>query len=168
MRTPVIGVMGGANAPEDDQETARRLGRLIAQRGWILLNGGRNAGVMAASARGAREAGGMVIGILPDRDTRRASPDLDVAVVTGLGDGRNVINVLSSDVIIACLGATGTLSEIALALKNQKHVVCLGWSRLPGAKNLLRSIAPSPLVHFADTPEEAIRITQEMLSKGSA
>jgi predicted Rossmann-fold nucleotide-binding protein len=131
MRTPVIGVMGGANVPEDDQETARRLGRLIAQRGWILLNGGRDAGVMAASARGAREAGGMVIGI-------------------------------------ACLGATGTLSEIALALKNQKHVVCLGWSRLPGAKNLLRSIAPSPLVHFADTPEEAIRITQEMLSKGSA
>jgi uncharacterized protein (TIGR00725 family) len=165
MRKPVIGVMGGGAVPEDVQETAQTLGGLIAQRGWILLNGGRDAGVMAASARGARQADGMVIGILPGRDTRGASCDLDVAVVTGLGDGRNVINVLSSDVIIACLGATGTLSEIALALKNQKHVVCLGWSRLQGAESLLRSIAPNPLVHFADTPEEAIRITEEMLSR---
>lgn len=125
MRRPVIGVMGGGSVSDEVYEMARQLGALIAGRGWVLLNGGRNAGVMAASARGAKEAGGTVIGILPDRDTHDASPDLDIAVVTGLGDGRNLINVLSSDVVIACPGASGTLSEIALGLKNGKRVILL-------------------------------------------
>ena len=125
-REPVVGVMGGSKADEEVTAMAHQLGFLIARRGWVLLNGGRNTGVMAASARGAKEAGGAVIGILPDRTTKRASPDLDFAIVTGMGDGRNVINVLSSDVVIACPGALGTLSEVTLALKNDKRVILLG------------------------------------------
>ena len=127
MRKPVVGVMGGSAVPLEVEDTAFALGQAIAQRGWILLNGGRNCGVMAASSRGARQAGGMTIGILPDRDASAAAPDLDVAVVTGMGDARNLINVLSSDVVIAMPGGAGTASEVALALKNGKRVILLGF-----------------------------------------
>ncbi|MCH8878589.1 MAG: LOG family protein [Planctomycetes bacterium] len=119
--------MGGADVGAEVCALARELGKLIAERGWVLLNGGRDAGVMRASAAGAREAGGTVIGILPDADASRAAPDLDYAIVTGMGDARNLINVLSSDVVIACPGGAGTLSEVALALKNNKRVILLGW-----------------------------------------
>ncbi len=126
-RKPVVGVMGGADVGAEVCALARELGKLIAERGWVLLNGGRDAGVMRASSAGAREAGGTVIGILPDADTSRAAPDLDYAIVTGMGDARNLINVLSSDVVIACPGGAGTLSEVALALKNGKRVILLDW-----------------------------------------
>lgn len=125
MRKPVVGVMGGATVGAATFEQALQLGRLIAERGWVLLNGGRDTGVMQASARGAREVGGVVVGILPDLDDGEASPDLDYAIVTGLGDGRNLINVLSSDVVVACRGALGTTSEIVLALKHGKRVILL-------------------------------------------
>ncbi len=134
------------------EETARRLGELIAGQGWVLLNGGRNAGVMAASASGAKRGGGTVIGILPDADTRGASPDLDFAVVTGLGDARNLVNVLSSDVIIACAGGAGTLSEVALAVKNGKRVILLGLD----VGTALESYRRSGLLTLAESPQEAI------------
>ena len=127
MRKPVIGVMGGSKATTGVEAMARELGRLIGERGWILLSGGRNCGVMAASSAGAKKAGGLVIGILPDTTRAKAAPDLDVAVLTGLGDGRNLINVLSSDVVVACPGALGTLSEVVLALKHDKRVILLGF-----------------------------------------
>ena len=108
---------------------------------------------MAASARGAKKAGGMVIGILPDTTTARASPDLDVAVLTGMGDGRNVINVMSSDVVIACPGALGTLSEIVLALKHDKRVILLGYEKL-GPE--LEGRHKRGQLTTADTPDEAV------------
>lgn len=151
-RKPVIGVMGGSKASPEVCETARQLGALIAERGWVLLNGGRDAGVMAASAAGAKKAGGLVIGILPDTTTTRAAPDLDVAIVTGMGDARNVINVMSADVVIACSGALGTLSEIVLALKHDKHVILLGFDAGPEIGRLARR---GRLVH-ASSPEEAV------------
>ena len=114
MRKPVVGVMGGSKATPAVAAMARQLGSLIAQRGWVVLNGGRNRGVMAASARGAKEAGGTVIGILPDGTMAKASPDLDFAIVTGMH-------------VIACPGALGTMSEVALALKHDKRVVLLGF-----------------------------------------
>lgn len=159
MRRPVVGVMGGSKVSEADFEMARQLGGLIAQRGWILLNGGRNKGVMAATAKGAKEAGGTVVGILPDRNTNQASPDLDIAIVTGLGDGRNVLNVLSSDVVIACPGALGTLSEIVLALKNDKHVILLGRAGDPS----LEKLAPRGRLSVTTTPEEAVNRAAEIL-----
>ncbi len=123
--------MGGSKVSEEVAAIAEELGGLIARRGWVLLNGGRNTGVMAASARGAKRAGGTVIGILPDRSTKKASPDLDIAVVTGMGDGRNLINVLSSDVVIACPGSLGTMCEVVLALNAGKPVILLGWDGWP-------------------------------------
>ena len=162
MRKPVIGVMGGGQVTDEVAATARELGSLIAGRGWVLLNGGRNAGVMAASARGAKEAGGLVIGILPDYDTRAASPDLDVAVVSGLGDARNAINVLSSDVVIACPGGAGTLSEVALALKSGKPVIVLGFD--PGP-TLTAYVTSGQLVQ-ADNPAQAVERAEALLHSG--
>lgn len=127
MRT-VVGVMGsGERLDPGLRDDAYRLGACIATEGWVLLNGGRSAGVMDASAHGAAEAGGMVVGVLPDDDAARASTHLTVAIRTGMGDGRNAINALSSDVVIAMQGGAGTLSEIALALKAGKRVIALAF-----------------------------------------
>ncbi|MCP4250173.1 MAG: TIGR00725 family protein [bacterium] len=159
MRKPVIGVMGGADVNERGRSDAHLLGRLIAERSWVLLNGGRDAGVMGASAEGARQAGGMVVGVLPDRDDRSASPHLDLAIVTGLGDGRNVINVLSSDVVIACPGGAGTLSEVALALKNGKPVILLGFDPGPAVATYK---SPGQL-RAARDPHEAVELAADYL-----
>lgn len=128
----IIGVMGSGECGDDSlDEKAYRLGAAIAAEGWVLLNGGRGCGVMDASARGANEAGGIVVGILPDDDLRRASTHLTVAIRTGMGDGRNALNVLSSDVVMAMRGGAGTLSEIALALKAGRPVIALDFD--PGS-----------------------------------
>ena len=131
MRT-CIGVMGsGENGDAKLLAMARDMGQAIAQQGWVLINGGRSSGVMDASALGARTAGGLVIGILPDESVARASRHLDVAIRTGMGDGRNNINVLSSDVVIALRGGAGTISEVALALKAGRTVIALDWDLGP-------------------------------------
>ncbi len=161
MRKAIVGVMGGSAATPKVSETAKQLGALIAKRGWILLNGGRNCGVMAASARGAKEAGGTVIGILPDSTTSKASPDLDYAIVTAMGDGRNLINVLTSNVVIACPGALGTLCEIVLALKHDKRVILLGYDKV-GPQ--LEKYKKRGQLTFADTPEQAVEQAAEVLA----
>lgn len=159
MRKKVIGVMGGGRVSDVALEQARELGRLIARRGWVLLNGGRDRGVMAASAAGAHEAGGLVIGILPGADRQGAAPHLDVAIATGMGDARNVINVLSSDVVIACPGSVGTLSEVALALKNGKPVVLLGFEAGPVGDSYRRS----GQLQVACDPAEAVKLAAACL-----
>ena len=109
-------------------EMAFVLGQLIARSGWILLTGGRRLGVMDAASRGARTVpGSITVGVLPD-DYRNGdvSDSVDIAIFTGMGDARNVVNVLSSDVVVACGAATpGTASEIALALKAGRPVILL-------------------------------------------
>ncbi len=122
----VIGVMGGAAASSATERMAHELGRLIAEHTWVLLNGGRSAGVMAASAAGAHAAGGLVVGVLPDEHIHGMSLDVDIPILTGMGDARNVINVLSSRVIVALPGGAGTISEVAHALKFNRPVVTLG------------------------------------------
>jgi uncharacterized protein (TIGR00725 family) len=123
----VIGVMGPAACDPDTAALARAVGRGIAERGGVLLCGGRG-GVMEAAAEGARVGGGLTLGILPGTSAKDSPPNphIEVAVFTGLGAGRNWINVCASDAIIAIGGGFGTLSEIALALKAQKPVVLVG------------------------------------------
>jgi len=126
MKKFIVGVMGGGEgASQKVCEMAYELGKLIAQAGWVLLNGGRQVGVMEASARGAKENGGVTVGILPDRNMELASSYIDIPIITGMGDGRNFLNVMSSDVVVALPGRAGTISEIALALKNGKTVILL-------------------------------------------
>lgn len=123
----IVGVMGGGRAAAADMESARELGRRIAREGWILLNGGRASGIMAASAQGAAENGGITVGVLPDETGAGASAHIQIPILTGMGSGRNIINVLSSHVVVACPGGPGTISEIALALKYGKTVVLLNF-----------------------------------------
>ena len=123
--TIIVGIMGGAKADAKDLKDAYTLGVLIAKQGWLLLNGGRDAGIMSASARGAFDQGGLTIGILPGSDPKEASEYIRIPIATGIGNARNCINVLSSHVVVACPGGMGTLSEIALALKCNKPVILL-------------------------------------------
>jgi uncharacterized protein (TIGR00725 family) len=124
---PVIGVMGPAGCDEQTASLARALGHAIAERGAVLLTGGR-AGVMEAASRGAREAGGLTVGVLPGANAADSPPNdyVELALFTGLGEARNWVNVCASDVLIALGGGFGTLSEIALALKARKPLVLLG------------------------------------------
>ncbi len=159
MRT-VIGVMGaGRTLDANARAIAYRVGTLVAERGWTLLTGGSACGVMDAASQGASEAGGLVIGILKDENTDEASRYLDIAIRTGMGDARNVINVLSSDVVIALPGGSGTLSEVALALKSTKTVIVLGWD--PGAA--MRASGPGRLLD-ATTPESAVAMAAEEIA----
>jgi uncharacterized protein (TIGR00725 family) len=162
-RRKVVGVMGaGEGAAPQDIAAARRLGRLIAAAGWVLLTGGRDAGVMRAANQGAKAVrGSLTIGILPSASAS-VSPDVDVAIITDMGNARNNINVLSSDVVVACgSGGPGTVSEVALALKAGKPVVLLGgdaddhtfFQRLGGAA-----------IYRVLTPEQAIALIERLWS----
>ena len=133
-----IGVIGG-NFPEPETlKTAEEMGRLIAQNGYILLNGGMK-GVMEASAKGAKSADGTVIAILPGMNRSEANPYVDIAIPTGLGFMRNALVVLNSDVLVAIDGRYGTLSEIAYARIYDKPVFGLGTWDIEGVEAL-----PSP------------------------
>lgn len=109
-------------------EIAHEVGALLAAAGAVVLTGGLD-GVMAAAAKGARAAGGTVIGLLPGTDAAAGNEHLSVAVPTGLGQGRNALLVGAADGVIAIGGSWGTLSEVALAMRAAKPVVWVhGWT----------------------------------------
>jgi uncharacterized protein (TIGR00725 family) len=120
-----VGVVGPAGASPEEEATAEAVGRLLGERGAIVVCGGLG-GVMAAACRGARGAGGTTVGILPGEDRSAANEWVDVAVPTGLGEARNALVVRAADAMIAIGGEFGTLSEVALALKTGVPVVGIG------------------------------------------
>jgi uncharacterized protein (TIGR00725 family) len=135
-----VAVVGSGTAEGHLYEKAREVGRLVAERGGTVVCGGLS-GVMEASARGATEAGGVAIGILPDEHRRRQNAYLTYSVATGAGQARNLALVCSGDVVVAVGGEYGTLSEIGLARKVGRAVVVLeGWDLGEHV-----SVAPSPL-----------------------
>ena len=138
-----VAVVGSGEATWELYAAARKVGRLVAERGGVVVCGGLS-GVMEAAARGATEGGGTAIGVLPDEDRRRANPYLSYSISTGTGHARNLAVVCSGDVIVAIGGEYGTLSEIGLALKVGRPVVALGSWELPGHMNV------------ASSPEEAV------------
>ena len=163
MPRTIIGIMGpGDNATEDDLRNAYEIGKLSAQAGYIVLTGGRPSGVMDAGLRGAKEAGGQTLGILPFKTKDDASPFADVIVVTGLNSARNYVNALTSDVVVACGVEAGTLSEIALALKENKPVVLMTQNRK--AQEFLAELKPS-LVHVARNADDAMAAIRKILSQ---
>jgi uncharacterized protein (TIGR00725 family) len=157
----VIGVIGGGSVSAADKADAYELGRLVARQGWVLLNGGRRAGIMDAAAKGAAENGGMTVGILPDDTDADLSPHIQIPILTGMGSGRNVINVLSSHVVVACAGGAGTVSEIALALKHGRPVVLMNFET-GGVFDRYRSAGQ---LHFAATPSAAVAKIEEILNR---
>jgi uncharacterized protein (TIGR00725 family) len=140
---PYVSVVGSGTASGELYEKAREVGRLVAERGGTIVCGGRS-GVMEAVARGATEAGGTAIGILPDEDRKGANAFLSFSIATGTGHARNLAVVCSGDVVIAIGGEYGTLSEIGLARKVGRPVVALeSWDL-------------GEHVSVAATPEEAV------------
>jgi uncharacterized protein (TIGR00725 family) len=126
-----VAVVGSGEASPEELSMAEEVGRLVAQRGGVLVCGGLG-GVMDAACRGARAQGGTTIGILPGLDRSAANPHVDVAIPTGLGEARNALVVRTADVLIAVGGAYGTLSEIALALGAGKRVIGLDTWEIDG------------------------------------
>src|SRR3954453_18071791 len=119
---PYVAVVGPGEATPEQIATAEEVGRLLAERGAVLVCGGLG-GVMEAACRGAKEGGGRTVGILPGGDRAAANPHVGVVIATGLGEARNALVVRAADALIAVGGAYGTLSEIALALKAGKPVL---------------------------------------------
>jgi uncharacterized protein (TIGR00725 family) len=120
-----VAVVGPSEASAAENASAEAVGRLIAAQGAVLVCGGLG-GVMEAAARGAANAGGTVVGLLPGRERAEANPHVTVAIATGMGEMRNALVVRAADAVIAVGGAYGTLSEIALALRTGVPVVGLG------------------------------------------
>ena len=151
----------GNGAKAEDLSNAYQLGTRIATEGWVLLTGGRQAGVMEAANQGAKEAGGLTVGILPTSNTTVVSEAVDIAIFTDMGNARNNINVLSSDIIIACGMGMGTASEIALALKNGKKVILL--TDHQESQRFFTSLSFDSVL-LAASPQEAIELVKSALA----
>jgi uncharacterized protein (TIGR00725 family) len=142
-------VVGGAEAPEAELRLAEEVGRALARRGAVVVCGGMG-GAMEAVCRGARDEGGLTIGILGGTDRRAANDCVDVPVATGIGEARNTVVVSAADVVLAVSGEFGTLSEIAFALKAGKPVVGLDTWELAKAGEAVDAI------HVCSSPAEAV------------
>jgi uncharacterized protein (TIGR00725 family) len=153
-------VVGPSSADERELCAAEALGRGLAQRGHVVVCGGLG-GVMEAVSRGAAEAGGVVLGLLPGTDRAAANPHVTVAVPTGLGELRNGLLVRTSDVVVSVGGSWGTLSEIALAVRAGVPVVGIGGWVLTTAQG--REIDDGP--RAVTSVEAALAVLDEWLPR---
>ncbi|HXX64505.1 MAG TPA: TIGR00725 family protein [Bacteroidota bacterium] len=145
MRQRIIAVIGAAEAGEATLKIAEDVGRFIARGKAIMVCGGLG-GVMEAAARGAQEEGGITVGILPQNHRDHANPHIQIPVVSGFGEGRNVIIARTADVLIAVGGEYGTLSEIAFGLKMGKPVIGIKtWD----IKGMIKADSAEEAVHKA-------------------
>ena len=150
-----VAVVGpGVGASDDAVADAAAVGRLAAERGWIILCGGRAAGVMAAAARSASEAGGISVGILPESNRHAAAPELTIALPTGLGEARNAVLVSCADAVVVCGLNAGTLSELALALRAYKPTALVRASAEQTA--FLSTLSHDAPLFVSATPREAV------------
>jgi uncharacterized protein (TIGR00725 family) len=162
MTKKIIGVFGPGKVSEADAEwqAALSVGQILARRGYVVLTGGLG-GIMTAASKGAKEAGGITVGILPG--TRNSSPAntyVDIPVYTGMGEARNAINVKSCSAAIAIGGEYGTLSEIALGLKCGCPIILFNsWSIAPYGGRKLAGLLN------ASTPEEAVSMALTAASR---
>lgn len=151
MPAPIIAVVGSASCTDEQRRLAQQVGRILAERGAILICGGRG-GVMEAACRGAFEAGGLTIGILPGTRRDEGNPYLTVPIATGLGEARNAVVAQAGQAIIAVGGGSGTLSEIALAIKAGLPVFTLqSWEASLSDGERLKVVG-------VETPEQAVEL----------
>ncbi len=131
-----ISVVGSSDSAPEFLALASQVGGTIASTGAILVCGGLG-GVMEAAARGAKEKGGLTVGIIPDYNKESANPFIDIVVPSGLGHARNVLVVASGDLIVALPGSNGTRSELSLALKLGKPVLGIkAWGMISGVRQV--------------------------------
>ena len=154
----VVAVVGPGQ-PDDPAllTVAREVGAGLAAAGCTVVTGGLG-GVMAAASRGAREAGGFVVGILPGDDASTANEFVDLAVPTGMGEGRNLLIVRMADVVVAVGGSWGTLSEVALARRRNIRVVSVAGWQVTGP-------APDDNVVVATDADAAVRAAVESIGQ---
>ncbi len=169
MRLKQVAVIGDADASPEACAFAEALGEAVGRNGWALLSGGRD-GVMSAASRGAREAGGMVVGILPTADDSAGNKDCHVLLPTGMGWTRNSLNALAGDVVVAIGARAGTLTEIAFAWSYGKPILAAtglgGWSeRLAGQAVDDRR---SDLIEGVSSPDQAEAALRRILGEGPA
>jgi len=126
-----VGIIGAGEADAGLTELARAVGRGIAEMGAVLVCGGMD-GVMSAACQGAKEKGGVTVGILPGAEKFEANPYVDIAIATGLGEARNLVIIRTADILVAIGGSYGTLSEIGFALKMGKRVIGLKTWQIDG------------------------------------
>jgi uncharacterized protein (TIGR00725 family) len=140
----IVSVIGDSSCDKDIYDLAEEVGRLIALKKGIIVTGGLG-GVMEAASKGAKQAGGITVGILPGFHKEDANNYIDIPITTGLSHARNIIIARSADVLIAVSGGYGTLSEIAIALKLGKPVIGIKtWDNIKG-------------VITAHSPEDAVQ-----------
>lgn len=150
-------VIGASECSQDLLDVAEEVGRLIAERNWVLVCGGLG-GVMEAAAKGATRAGGHALGILPGESRAGANRYLTVSLPTQMGEGRNALVARAADVVIAIGGGYGTLSEIGLALKMGRPVVGVEtWE-------LSQKGESRPGVVVATTAQEAVEKAAKLVS----
>jgi len=174
--TPYIAVIGkSARGPYDPVpphalDAAREVGREIARRGCVLVCGGLG-GVMEAAAQGAKEAGGLTIGLLPGLDKREANRYIDVPIATGLGYIRNHLIIRTSDAVIMVCGGVGTLNELTLAYQEKPTVVLEGtggWAdriREAAYEEKYLDAGHTGRLYYAQTPVEAVSLALELICK---
>jgi len=151
---PLVAVIGGSTCTSEEAEWAALVGRLLAEQEAVLLCGGLG-GVMEAAARGAKQAGGLTVGILPGSDPADGNPFIDVPLATGMGEMRNALIVRAAQAVIAIGGGWGTLSEIALAQRIGTPIV--------GLHDAFPSVGDIPRV---TTPQQAVRWALEHARAG--
>jgi len=154
-----VSVIGGSSCSDDVRQAAEEVGYLLAQAGKTVICGGLG-GVMEAVCKGARRGGGLTIGVLPGSRLDDANPYVDIPIATAMDDARNLIVVLSSRVVVAIDGKLGTLSEIALALNNNREVVALGTPELDP-----KWLSGKGEFHRAESPAEAVEKALELAGK---
>lgn len=164
MRKPVVGVMGPgqAHAKAIDLEIAQNVGACIARQQAILLCGGM-AGVMEAAARGAVEHGGVVVGIGPTEKKTDQNNHVTIPIMTGMGAGRNFMNVLSSDALVfISVRSPGTLSELAYAI--QKEVPSLVVNHTPALETLVGDLGAQNVEFFSNVDTLLAQIEERVTS----
>lgn len=163
MRVYITVIGGSGERNERVLKAAEEVGTLIAEKGAVLVCGGRG-GVMEAAARGAKKAGGLTVGILPGFSRREANPYIDVAIPTGLSHARNAVNVLAGDAVIVIGGGAGTLSEVGLALAYGKPVIAVRGTG--GVADMLsEKTIGSFKLYAADGPREAVELALKLALK---
>lgn len=151
---PIIAIVGAGKCSKKLRDRAAEVGKYVAEQGGVVVCGGLG-GIMEGAARGAKEAGGLTIGILPTENKEDANEYIDVVIPTGFGEARNIMVVRTADAVVAFPGKYGTLSEMAFALHAGKPVISVSAWKLGDE------------IRHVDSPLEAAKLAMELAESKS-